>query len=78
MKLGPLKSDAPSVDTSGTSEVIVSDDDDLYLALLQRVGASEAVVQAAREARTVTNYVPVKQPVRLGSGSASPAAQPRR
>ena len=41
----------------------MSDDEDLFLVLLARVGASDAVMHAAREARTELNYVPIKPSV---------------
>lgn len=44
-------------DSAGVS---VGDDQDLYLMLLHRIGASEAVVDAARDVRTDGNFVPAR------------------
>jgi hypothetical protein len=38
----------------------MSDDNDLFLLLLQRIGASDAVIEAARASRTDRNFVPVR------------------
>jgi hypothetical protein len=59
-------------------ETTMTEEHDLYLLLLKRIGASGDVIEAARNARTAQNYVEARpdQVARVWSHVEAPEAAP--